>query len=87
MVIVETALPHEFLGPGWCWVVVDAPEPARIDRLRERGMADDDIARRIAAQPGRREWLLRADLVICNAGDRDALRRECLRVWDLLSGV
>jgi dephospho-CoA kinase len=86
VVIVETALPREFLGPGWCWVVVDAPEAIRIERLRARGMGDDDIGRRISLQPGRREWLLRADLVICNAGDRDALAGECRRVWALLTG-
>ena len=85
VVVVEIPLPIDLLGTGWRWVVVDAPDAVRVSRLRDRGMDPFAIAQRMAAQPTRREWLRRADLVISNAGGLDALAAECRRVWTLLT--
>ena len=84
VVIVEVPLPNDFLGPGWVRVVVDAPEDQRIFRLRLRGMEPEEIAGRMAAQPGRAEWLEMVDHVIDNSGDLEQLRVECQRIWQAL---
>ena len=86
VIVVESPLPIELLGPGWCWVVIDAPDEVRIERLLRRGMDRVEIRRRIAAQPSRQEWLDRADEVIANHGDLGSLEAECRRVWGLLAG-
>ncbi len=57
VVLVEMPLPIDLLGPGWRWVVVDAPDEVRLARLVARGMEAGDAARRMAAQPSRADWL------------------------------
>ena len=79
-VAVELPLPADFLGEGWSRFVVDVPDEIRIDRLRERGMDDEEIASRMAAQPSREQWLEGADHVIDNGGDRAALEDEVDRI-------
>lgn len=87
VVIVEIPLPGEWLGAGWTRLVVDAPDEVRVRRLVERGMAPEEIRRRMSVQPSREQWLEAADHVIDNGGDRDRLESECRRVWaELLSG-
>jgi dephospho-CoA kinase len=54
-------------------VVVDAPESLRIERVSERGLDHSAVLARIAAQPGRQEWLQLADFVILNAGPIEEL--------------
>jgi dephospho-CoA kinase len=85
-VVVEIPLPGDWLGPGWARIVVDAPDDVRVQRLLERGMTEDEIARRMSAQPTRLEWLESADHVIDNSGDRSRLEAECRRVWAALVG-
>lgn len=85
VVIVEVPLLRDLFGPGWVRIVVDAPVAVRVRRLVERGMDPDDVARRIAAQPTREEWLAAAELVIDNSGTPDVLEAECRRVWDVLA--
>jgi dephospho-CoA kinase len=80
VVMVETPIPS-VVAEGWPRIVVDAPEPLRVERLRRRGMSDQDIRGRMSNQPSRGEWLAEADLVVDNSGDLDALRDECGRVW------
>lgn len=86
VVLVEMPLPIDLLGPGWRWVVVDAPDEVRRARLLARGMEAGEAARRMAAQPSRAEWLLRADLVVDNGAGLDHLERECRRAWLSLTG-
>jgi dephospho-CoA kinase len=66
-------------------VVIEAPIAARIERLVSgRGMSDDEIRGRIAAQAddaGRRAV---ADHVILNDGDLEALRAQAVQLVDRL---
>lgn len=82
--LVEMPLPVDLLGPGWPWVVVDAPDEVRLARLLGRGMSAGDAARRMAAQPSREEWLQRADLVLDNGAGFDHLEAECRWAWPVI---
>lgn len=86
-VLVELPLARDLLGEGWRRIVVDAPAAVRRERLRRRGMDDDEIDGRMAAQPDRAAWLGWADHVVDNSSDLDHLGRECLRVWRALTGL
>lgn len=86
VVLVEMPLPIDLLGPGWRWVVVDAPDDLRVTRLVARGMNAEEAVRRMGAQPSRAEWLARADLVVDNGGDLIHLEEECRRAWDVILG-
>jgi dephospho-CoA kinase len=85
--MVELPIPSDMLGSGWPRVIVDAPDDVRRRRLRDRGMDDDEIDARMAAQPSRKTWLSLADIVIDNSGDLTDLRREVERAWqEMLDG-
>lgn len=81
VVMVEMPLPIDLLGPGWHWVVVDAPDELRLERLVGRGMSREDARRRMEAQPSRTEWLERAELVVENQGSLADLETACLEAW------
>lgn len=57
-------------------LVVDAPEALQVERVRGRGLADEQIRRIIASQASRAERLAAADDVIDNAGSLDALQAQ-----------
>jgi len=84
VVVVEMPLPIDLLGPGWRWVVVDAPDEVRLARLEARGMGREEAVRRMGAQPTRDEWLARAELVVDNGGDVAHLEAECAWAWGVL---
>lgn len=84
VVVVEMPLPIDLLGPGWRWVVVDAPDDLRLARLVGRGMTREEACRRMEVQPSRDEWLERADLVVDNRGSRADLEGECLEAWKVI---
>jgi dephospho-CoA kinase len=84
VVMVEMPLPVDLLGPGWRWVVVDAADETRLDRLVARGLSREEADRRMAAQPSRDEWLARADVVVDNSGDWARLEAECRRAWQVI---
>lgn len=84
LVVVELPILREFLGEGWTRVVVDAPEEVRLRRLRDRGLADDEIEGRMAAQPDRETWLAAADHVVDNSGTLDDLEAETERLIERL---
>lgn len=73
VVVVEVPLLSDFLGDGWRRVVVDTPDPVRKERLLARGMMEEDIDQRMAAQPSRKEWLGATDLVLDNSGTAEDL--------------
>jgi dephospho-CoA kinase len=84
VVMVEMPLPIDLLGPGWRWVVVDAPDDLRLARLVGRGMTREEALRRMEVQPSRDEWLERAELVVDNRGSLADLEAECLKAWKVM---
>lgn len=71
--VLEVPIPVRWVPDDWPVVVVDVPDEVRRRRLRVRGMDDEEISQRMAAQPTRAEWLAMADEVVDNSGDRTAL--------------
>jgi dephospho-CoA kinase len=57
-------------------LVVDAPEEAQLARVRQRGLAEDEIRSIIRSQIPRAERLRAADDVIDNSGPLEALRKQ-----------
>lgn len=86
LIVVEVPLLQDPVGRGWPRVVVDAPDEVRRTRLLARGMSEEDVRRRMAAQPGRAEWLAAAEHVLDNSGDLGRLADGCRRLWDELMG-
>jgi dephospho-CoA kinase len=69
-------------------IVVDVDPEIAVRRLVEqRGMAEDDARRRMAAQVSREERLAKADFVLANDGTLEDLRAEVDRCWTWLSGL
>lgn len=63
-------------------VVVDTPVDVAIERLvAHRGFTVEDASARMANQVGREERVAKADFVIDNSGDLDALEAEVDRCW------
>jgi len=63
-------------------VLVDAPEPLRMERLMQRGgLPAGDAARLIAAQLPAEAKRARAHFIIDNDGSRDLLRDRAWQVW------
>jgi dephospho-CoA kinase len=66
--------------------VVDCTRENQIARLiRRNGIDRAEAERRINAQPPQEEKVARADLVIDNNGDLDALRRQVVAAWERLT--
>ncbi len=69
-------------------VVVDVPTDVAIERLvQQRGMSEADARARIAAQASREDRLAKADIVIDNSGDREALEAQVDEVWTRLRAL
>ena len=69
-------------------VVVDVSPEVRMERLvGQRGMSEEDVRARMAAQPSREERLEGADYVIDNSGDTGHLVGEVDRVWAELAAL
>lgn len=67
-------------------IVVDASTDVQVQRLAEhRGMSEDDVHARIAAQATRDERLAAADLVLSNNGSWEQLRTAVDQAWEDLS--
>ena len=67
-------------------VTVEAPVDARVARAVARGMAEDDVRRRLAAQASDDARRALADHVVVNDGTEDDLRRQVDEVWSALTG-
>ncbi|MGH3309796.1 MAG: dephospho-CoA kinase [Streptomyces sp.] len=66
-------------------LVVDASPQTRLDRLvRSRGMAEEEVRARMAAQASRAERLAVADIVIDNDGPLEELEPRVRQVWESL---
>jgi len=67
-------------------VVVDASAETQLRRLVDgRGMGEDQVRARMAAQAGRAERCAAADVVIDNDGDLAHLRRQVAGLWERLN--
>jgi dephospho-CoA kinase len=62
-------------------VVVDAAPALQVERAVSRGMASEEVERRIANQIRRDERLRHADYVIDNSGDLDAAKARTREVY------
>ena len=70
------------LAPNYDLVlVVEAPLPARLARLADRGLSADQARSRIAAQASDEQRRAIADVVITNDGDLAQLDRSVADVW------
>jgi dephospho-CoA kinase len=79
--LLEVRTGHEFAAV----IVVDVPTEVAVDRLvASRGMDEADARARIAKQVTREERLAKADRVIDNSGDLDALDRQLDELWSWL---
>src|SRR5207248_2769863 len=68
-------------------IVVDCPEEEAVRRAVARGLAEDDVRRRMAAQVSRSDRLAKADLVIDNSGPPEALPRQIDRAWSWIESL
>ncbi len=63
-------------------ITVESDEDNRYTRLREKGMKDYEISKRMAAQATRAERESIADFILINNGDKDQLMREVENLWE-----
>ena len=86
VVVVDTPLLEVKPDSGFAAViVVDAPVDVAVARLvAQRGMDEADARARIAKQIGREERLAKADRVIDNSGDLNALDAQVEELWEWL---
>ncbi len=68
-------------------VVVSVSPETQVARSVGRGMAEDDVRARIAAQLPLEERARQADVIIDNEGTLDDLERQVDRLWDRLAGT
>lgn len=69
------------------WVVVEAPEGARLDRAARRaGQSPDQARARMQAQPNTATYRSIADTVIVNDGTLDELNARVDQLWEELTG-
>ena len=81
--LIEAGL-HRGYDALW---VVTAPRRLQIERLvNERGLAEEDAALRVDAQPPQEEKVAVADLVLVNDGSLEALRENVRAAWSKIRG-
>jgi dephospho-CoA kinase len=68
-------------------VTVEAPIELRVARAVARGMAEDDVRRRIAAQASEDERRRLASHVLVNDGDEAHLSRQVDQCWEAVAGA
>lgn len=82
VIIVEMSVPRDFLGVGPSrTIVADVDMGTRRKRLIDKGMALDDVNRRMAAQPDRDGWVERGGWVICTEGTLEDIEDRVNRLW------
>ena len=85
VVVVELPLIGEVVGPGWTWVLIDAPADVRFERAVARGAGADDVRARMASQPTDDEFHAKADWIIPNTGSLEALAAAAEELWGTLT--
>lgn len=80
-VVLEMPLVRPLVGDGWTWVLIDAPAELRLERAVARGATEEDIAARMAAQPGDLEWHAKADWIVPNTGTLGDLANAIDELW------
>jgi dephospho-CoA kinase len=69
-------------------LVVDVDPEVAVHRVvGQRGMREDDVRARMTRQASREQRLARADRVIDNSGDLDALARQVDEAWEWIGGL
>jgi dephospho-CoA kinase len=69
-------------------IVVDVPTDVAVERLvSQRGMSESDARARVAVQASRHDRLAKADIVIDNSGDREALEPRVAEVWEQIRAL
>ena len=87
VVVVEVSVPKDLVGAGWLQTIVaDLPTEERTQRLIDRGMEPDDVARRMKAQPSRDGWRARGRWIISTSGSRDEVTERVRRLWEHVIG-
>ncbi len=83
--LVESRRSHEDLAGV---IVVDCPVDVAVARLVEqRGMSEEAVRARVAAQASRQERLAKADFVIDNSGSLEHLAAEVERCWGWIQAL
>ena len=82
--VVVVEMPLLETSMGWPMIVVDADDETRLRRAVQRGMKEADVRRRMAAQPGRDDWLAAADVVVPNHGAINHLEKAAALLGDYL---
>jgi len=77
---VEVSVPRAIRASWGPVVVIDVPEPIRIERTVARGMDRSAVMARLAAQPERQQWLQLADFVISNSSSLADLEEAVTRL-------
>jgi dephospho-CoA kinase len=86
VVVLDVPLLVEAARSGYdVVVIVEAPEPVRLERLVGRGMAQDDARRRMAAQATDAERRKVADIVLDNSGSEADLEAQIDSLWAQLA--
>jgi dephospho-CoA kinase len=88
-VLVEVPVLRQVAGAGWPWIVVDAPEDLRLQRVMARNpdIGESGIRDIMARQPSRSEWLAAAAWVLDNGADSVRLAEQCRRLWAEIAPV
>jgi dephospho-CoA kinase len=84
MIVVELPLIGEVVGPGWTWLLIDAPRDVRLARAVARGADADDIRARMASQPSDEEFHDKADWIVPNTGSLEDLTQAAAELWEKL---
>ena len=86
VVVLDVPLLVEAARSGYDLVViVEAPEPVRLERLVARGMNPDDASKRMAAQASDADRRKVADVVLDNSGSEEDLERQLDALWAQLT--
>jgi dephospho-CoA kinase len=77
---VEVSVPNAIKAAWGPVVVIDAPEPVRIERAMARGLDRSAVMARLASQPQRQQWLQLADFIVSNSGSVADLEEAVARL-------